>query len=68
MQLSLIFYHSQMSHFHERFGLTLHDIGSQDGLDFLVMEYLDEETVAQRLEKGALLPWCTTPLRAESLP
>ena len=43
-----------MSHFHERFGLTLHDIGSQDGLDFLVMEYLDEETVAQRLEKGAL--------------
>ncbi len=33
---------------------TLHDIGSQDGIDFLVMEYLDGETVAQRLEKGAL--------------
>ena len=33
---------------------TLHDIGSQDGIDFLVMEYLDGQTVAQRLEKGAL--------------
>ena len=33
---------------------TLHDIGNQDGIDFLVMEYLDGETVAQRLEKGAL--------------
>ena len=33
---------------------TLHDIGSQDGIDFLVMEYLDGQTAAQRLEKGAL--------------
>ena len=33
---------------------TLHDIGSQDGIDFLVMEYLEGQTVAQRLEKGAL--------------
>ena len=33
---------------------TLHDIGSQDGIDFLVMEYLDGETLAQRLAKGAL--------------
>ena len=33
---------------------TLHDIGNQDGIDFLVMEYLDGETVAQRLEQGAL--------------
>ena len=33
---------------------TLHDIGSQGGIDFLVMEYLDGETLAHRLEKGAL--------------
>ncbi len=33
---------------------TLYDIGSQDGIDFLVMEYLDGETLAQRLTKGAL--------------
>ncbi len=32
---------------------TLHDIGQQDGTDFLVMEYLDGETLAQRLRKGA---------------
>jgi len=33
---------------------VLHDIGHQDGVDFLVMEYLEGETLAQRLAKGAL--------------
>ena len=33
---------------------TLYDIGTQDGIDFLVMEYLDGETLADRLTRGAL--------------
>jgi serine/threonine protein kinase/tetratricopeptide (TPR) repeat protein len=33
---------------------TVHDVGQQDGMDYLVMEFLEGQTLAERLKRGAL--------------
>ena len=42
---------SSLSHPHI---CTLYDVGCQDSVDYLVMEYLEGETLADRLKKGPL--------------
>src|SRR5512132_2230010 len=43
---------SQLSHPHI---CALYDVGNQDGVEFLVMEYLEGETLSDRLVKGPLV-------------
>src|SRR6266705_6626859 len=42
---------SQLSHPHI---CALYDVGNQDGVEYLVMEYLEGETLSERLLKGSL--------------
>jgi eukaryotic-like serine/threonine-protein kinase len=43
-----------ISHMNHPHICVLHDIGHQEGIDYLVMECVEGETLAKRLEKGSL--------------
>jgi eukaryotic-like serine/threonine-protein kinase len=49
---------SQLNHPHI---CTLHDVGEANRTAFLVLEYLEGETLSARLARGALPPPITTP-------
>ncbi len=42
---------SQLNHPHI---CTLYDVGEQDGIDYLVMEYIEGETLAERIARGPI--------------
>src|SRR5258706_6877951 len=44
---------SQLTHPHI---CTLYDVGNEGGVEYLVMEFLEGESLAQRLENGAIPP------------
>src|SRR3989440_10352639 len=43
-----------VSHLNHPFICVLHDVGHQEGIDYLVMECVEGETLAKRLETGPL--------------
>ena len=57
---------SSLSHPHI---CVLYDVGNQDGIEYLVMEYLEGETLAARIAKGPLTTsnCCATPRRSPTL-
>ncbi len=46
---------------------TLYDVGNQDGVDFLVMEHLEGETLPPRGQSAVLVPGLRIPSRYQSL-